>query len=120
VVFSGSLSLSSSFTGPVGGPKAFDIVTTLETPFLYDPSGGNLLLDVRNFSNTTTTQFDAHNAAGDSISRVYYANDANAATADSGNSAGLIAQFTFIPEPGTLPLVGLSVMGLLALVRRKK
>src|SRR5262249_21659069 len=54
VVFSGSLSLSSAFTGPPGGPKAFDIIINLQTPFLYNPSAGNLLLDVRNFSGGTT------------------------------------------------------------------
>src|SRR5436190_7804718 len=36
VVFSGSLPLSSSFTGPVSGPKEFDIIIPLSTPFVYD------------------------------------------------------------------------------------
>ena len=37
LVFSGSLSLSSAFTGPAAGPKDFDVTITLQTPFLYDP-----------------------------------------------------------------------------------
>src|SRR5205823_14144179 len=35
IVHSGSLSLSSAFTGPNGGPKNFDIVIPLSTPFPY-------------------------------------------------------------------------------------
>ncbi len=37
-VFHGAATVSSAFTGPVGGPNAFDIVIPLTTPFLYDPS----------------------------------------------------------------------------------
>ena len=70
VVYIGSLLLSSSDTGPVGGPKDFDIVIDLQNPFIYDPVAGNLLLDVRIFSGTFTTPFDAHVAFGDTISRV--------------------------------------------------
>jgi hypothetical protein len=59
LVHSGSLSLSSADTGPAGGPKAFDIVINLTTPFLYNPGSGNLLLEVQNFGGGTTTFFDA-------------------------------------------------------------
>src|SRR5205823_2210425 len=54
IVHSGPLALSSAFSGPAGGPKAFDIVITLTTPFRYDPAAGNLLLDVRNFGGGHT------------------------------------------------------------------
>ncbi len=60
VAFNGALALSSSFTGPTGGPKDFDILVNLTTPFLYDKAQGNLLLDVRNFSPVFTTFFDVH------------------------------------------------------------
>ena len=53
VVYAGPLGISSSFTGPAGGPKAFDIIINLTTPFFYYPSSGNLLLDVRNFSGAS-------------------------------------------------------------------
>jgi hypothetical protein len=104
VVFGlGALSLSSGFTGPAGGPKAFDIVITLTTPFLYNPADGNLLLDVRNYGGGAyTTQFDASTASTDGVSRGWYYSDVNAAsgTTDTG---GLITRFTFepVPEPST-------------------
>jgi len=50
VVFSGALSISSQFLGPANGPKEFDIIVPLATPFLYNPAAGHLLVDVRNFS----------------------------------------------------------------------
>jgi hypothetical protein len=60
IVFArGPLSLSSNFSGPVGGPMDFDVVITLTTPFFYDPAAGNLLMDVRNFGGGTTTVLDA-------------------------------------------------------------
>lgn len=106
------LSLSSSFTGPVGGPKSFDIVINLTTPFFYNPSLGNLLLDVRvfNYGGMTTTpfDFDAANVIG------------NASTVQSGvgsptadfvtTSGGLVTQFTFaaVPEPSSLALLALA------------
>jgi hypothetical protein len=52
VVFSGPLTISSQFTGPPNGPKDFDIIIPLSTPFLYNPAAGNLLLAVRNFSGS--------------------------------------------------------------------
>ncbi|MCH7805431.1 MAG: hypothetical protein IH937_15290, partial [Acidobacteria bacterium] len=62
----GSLDLSSA-----GANGTFDIVVHFDTPFFYDPALGNLLLDVRNFGAGFTTQFDAHDVVGDSISREF-------------------------------------------------
>jgi hypothetical protein len=47
LVFSGNLRISSSFFGPAQGPKAFDILINLQKPFLYDPSQGNPLMEVK-------------------------------------------------------------------------
>src|SRR5207249_8841041 len=73
VVFTrGALTLSSAFTGPPDGPKDFDIIITLTTPFLYNPALGNLLLDVRNFGGGFTTVLDAvPNQTGDGVSPVW-------------------------------------------------
>jgi hypothetical protein len=117
-VFSGALSLSSADTGPVGGPKDFDIVITLQTPFLYDPTAGNLLLDVHNFGGGMTTQFDSEKVTGDSVSRVVTTSSGvGSPTADISDSEGLITQFTFgpaavAPEPASLTLLGLGVSAL--------
>ena len=44
VVFSGNATISSSFTGPSGGPKAFDINFGFALPFTYNPASGNLVV----------------------------------------------------------------------------
>lgn len=124
VVFNGPLSLSSAFTGPAGGPKDFDIVINLMTPFLYDPTMGNLLLDVHNFSGGFTAQFDADSTVGDSVSRVYtYASGVGAANADFADSIGLVTKFQFaspVPEPGSLALLATGGLPLLGLLRRRR
>jgi hypothetical protein len=113
------LTLSSANTGPAGGPKDFDIVINLSSPFFYDPTLGNLLLDVRNFGGGMTTFFDAENTAGDSVSRVgtLAGGNGNSATADLNDTLGLVTQFTFVavPEPATLALV---VVGFLIIATR--
>jgi hypothetical protein len=138
VVFSGALSLSSAFTGPATGPKDFDISINLQTPFLYDPSLGNLLLDVKNFSdNGEIPVFDAQDVLGDSVSRRWTDNidNVNSPTAllgldgtDPGptgysNSIGLVTMFTLststsVPEPSTT--LGLTIFGFAALLTKKK
>ena len=98
VVIAGLLSLSSAFSGPAAGPKAFDIVINLPVPFLYDPAQGNLLFDVRNFDFTGVTAIDGHSALSDSISRVSSFFDVNAPTGNL-DSFGLVALFTTVTAP---------------------
>ncbi len=100
VVFNGPLTLSSAATG---NPRAFDIVIPLTTPFFYNPAAGNLLLDVRNTGGGLTTQFDAVNANGDSVSRVDGV-PASATSGDPPDSLGLVTQFTL--GGSTPPLTG--------------
>jgi len=114
------LSLSSSFTGPVGGPEAFDIIINLATPFLYNPAAGNLLLDVRNFGGGITTIFDAENT-DPSISRVCtMGSGVGSATADLADNYGLVTLFTtVVPEPGTMALAVLGSSSVFLFRRRK-
>jgi len=116
-----ALALSSSFTGPAGGPKDFDIIINLTSPFFYNPAMGNLLLDVRNFGGGTTTVFDAVDISGDPVSRVTtMPSGVGSATADLADSLGLITRFTtVVPEPGTMFLAALGSASLLLLRRRK-
>lgn len=102
VVYKGELSLSSLDDGPYSGPKDFDIVIDLQTPFIYNPNVGNLLLDIRNFSNSSTTLFDSQSVMGDSISTVFSWND-DGVDQENGvwTTWGLVTKFTI----GSLPNV---------------
>jgi hypothetical protein len=123
-----ALPLSSAFTGPVGGPKAFDIIINLTTPFFYDPAAGNLLLDVRNFGGGTTTEFDAQEAPFNPLLselRVYsLPNSTNGVDSATGgyDDIGLVTQFTITPapEPGTMVLFGIGSVGLIYMKRSSR
>jgi hypothetical protein len=122
VVYSGALPLSSSNIG--GPPRNFDIVITLQTPFLYNPASGNLLMDVRNFNAGLTTQFDADSTTGDAISRIFTnVSGVGSATADGFDTNGLVTQFTFsasVPEPSVMLLLGTAVTGSVVYVRYRR
>jgi hypothetical protein len=112
-VFSGPLTLISTFTGPAGGPKNFDVLIPLTTPFYYNPAAGNLLLDIRDFSNgndggNLISVLDA-SASPTLVGRVY-AFDALATSAQYSyeqDTIGLVTQFTAspVPEPATWELL---------------
>ena len=122
IVFArGPLTLSSAFTGPAGGPKDFDIVVTLTTPFLYNPALGNLLLDVRNFGGGITCSFDAVFTPADGVSRVFSLTGVNATTG-STDTLGLVTGFNIVPEPGTAMLLagGGTLLALFGGCRRRR
>lgn len=86
------------------------------TPFLYDPSLGNLLLDIRvsNLTASGSSYQDMATASNDAMSRVYGSNNGNG-TADTW---GLVTRFNTaatpaVPEPATwaMMLVGFAAIG---------
>jgi hypothetical protein len=116
VLASGPLTISSSYTSAAGSSRAFDIVIPLSTPFLYDPSQGNLIMEVRNASGNATSQFDFEFST--QIGRAY-AFDANATGAAAVDpSRGLVTQFgvTLVPGPQTAAFM----LGLVPLARRRR
>lgn len=103
-VFSGPLPTAVTFTGDATN---FEVVINLTTPFFYDPTKGNLLLDVRNTQGGTEVpplqqELDGTLATGDSVSRAYNYGDATATTVgqsggvDEKDTYGLITQFNTI------------------------
>jgi hypothetical protein len=49
LVFDGTMTYPLLSTGPEGGPKDFADGTRFQTPFLYDPAFGNLLIELQDF-----------------------------------------------------------------------
>jgi hypothetical protein len=103
-VFSGPFSTAVTFTGD---PTNFEVVINFTTPFFYNPTKGNLLLDIRNSQGGVEVppndqQLDGTSATGDSVSRVYSYGDVTVATAgqtggvDEKDSYGLITKFNAI------------------------
>lgn len=97
---------------PGQSPQPFSVEIPFETPFLYDRSWGNLLLDIVTYANTAVTAgFDAAEIQGDSVS-------SNMGTSlDRGTpfTIGMVAQFDYqpVPEPATAFLLGLGLLGLI-------
>ncbi|MFI5396914.1 MAG: hypothetical protein ACHQ9S_15365 [Candidatus Binatia bacterium] len=105
-VFSGNLVLQSADTG--GPPRDFDIVVPLTTRFTFNgATGKNLLLDVTIPTCVTTTPFDAQDTSADPVSRTFtLSSGAGSATADLGDTVGLVTQFTLSPASQGAPTLG--------------
>jgi hypothetical protein len=114
-VVDGPVTLTTQSQGPVGGPKEFDYGFDLETPFVYDPSRGNLLFDLQVINGEGPLLFDflvtptdaaAHNwsgslgVGGDMAEAIFGSNP---------------TRFTIIPEPSGAVLW---LVGLVGLLRR--
>ncbi len=115
-VFSGPVSLTSSFTGPAAGPKDFDAVLVLDTPFVYDPARGNLLLEISRstLNGGDILQFwDA--GSSDAIGRAFHDTDASALVAEFVDPGfGTVTKF-LVPEPAGA-LSGLAALSAVATV----
>lgn len=110
----GELPLSSRIN------EGFVVRIPLQTPYFYNPTQGNLLLDVSNYQDILErcplcpVQFDAAGNSGDAVSRVYSLD----VTSSTGilSSLGLTTTFeiTPIPEPSiwVLCVLGLGIIGL--------
>jgi hypothetical protein len=116
LVHDGPLPFPLLATGPVGGPRDFAAGPRLDTPFFYDPSQGNLLIDrvvfVANPSPLATidTQLTTFN-------RILLSEDPNSATGTRLQEVAVI-RLEFVPEPSALVLTGFASMCLV--VRRRK
>ncbi len=116
------------FSGDLTQPWTFGdtLHVTLTTPFTYDPSQGNLLMDVFVSGATDpggtiffdTNGYDNGNFDGNNyLGRVYCNGCFPAGNTNYGY--GLVTSFSTIPEPGTLALLGTGLVGLFGVVRRR-
>ena len=124
-VVNGNVQVSSSNILVAGGStKVFDIVITFSTPFLYDPSLGNLLLDSRTISggNRPRHTVDGVSILGDTVSSVRTAfGNGGSAVAAGGDTYGTIVQFSIspVPESSTIALMALGLFAIGAVAARK-
>lgn len=116
LVYDGPLTLSTDAIGPPEGPRSFDYRFALQTPFLYDPAQGNLVVEFSSSSGYTP-------ALGDD--QVVNSNQQLVDIPLSGSetgfflSNGLILELTFVPEPSTLALGMGAFLALLTSWRRR-
>ena len=97
VVFDGDASVSSAAVGTPA--KDFDVAFPLARPFVYDPSKGNLLLEIRAYSPSYAFLVDASSLATDNASRaINYSGDANATYADRVQTWADIVEFVHSDE----------------------
>ncbi len=109
-----------------GAPPGFGVLVILDTPFLYNPAAGNLLMDVRRYDlgsgGSAPGLFNAANDLGDSVSRVSAFNVADAS--GLADTFGLVTGFvvTPVPEPGSgvLSFFGVATLGIFLRWRQRK
>jgi len=104
----GPLHLSATFV-PGANVQPFDIIIPFSTPFVYDRSHGNLLLDVINYQQSSVRRtFDAVGSNRDSVSGVSF----DGLVEGTGFTQGLVTLFRYepVPEPSATVLVGLGLI----------
>jgi len=98
LVFSGTLTLKTANLPGPGNTKQFDIVYPFTTPFLYDPTAGNLLIEYRISSSSGANGIVRDTHSGDPNTKaILAAGSTNAAT--GGAAVPFVTQFTFEPPP---------------------
>jgi hypothetical protein len=112
-VFNSFVFMHAPVTGPVGGPKDFTVNFSI-TPFIYDPTAGNLLMDVRAFESGGGISAFLDAESGSPFTAHVDAPGLGAASGDFFGT-GLVTQFQFtaVPEPSTpvLFLLGVLLVG---------
>ena len=92
------------------------------TPFLYDPSAGNLLLDIRSSISIPSAQyrayFDARN--GDATGLFSRAHDYGSGFTDYGLVTEFNGVTATVPEPGSVAMVGAGLLAMLVVGTRRR
>ena len=121
-VFNSFVFVNAPVTGPAGGPKDFTITIPI-TPFVYDPSAGDLLMDVRAATSSGGIEDNLDEQSGSPFTAHV---DASGIGSTTGNlfSTGLVTEFEVSPfvrvaEPSTLPLGVLAMLVAMDILRRR-
>ena len=129
VVFTRGSTITAEVFARFGPEQATTFAILFNQPFHYDPSKGNLLLDVRTYAGidwqySTDEQkpmLDAADRPNDGVSRVF-ARDVNAGVAETVDSLGLYTVFSLdvVPEPSSVGLLLLGTVSLFVLASRSR
>ena len=118
-VYSGPLTVSTPQCG--AGPCPFSLRIPLQTPFMYDSSEGNLIIDVkRPICGLTSITLDASQASEDldNTSNAFTSNGGSVNDPDAflANNSGLVTEFDIIlPPPVVTPIPTLSEWSLIVM-----
>ena len=100
-------------------PRTFEIVIPFTTPFWYDPSRGNLAMDVITFSGGTGLVLDGQDTFGDGVGRVFGPGGGVNGTVDSFGFATRFGM-NVVPEPSAMLIFGLGFLVIGAFVNRSQ
>jgi hypothetical protein len=115
LVFNGPLTIS---TPADQTPRKFDFSVDFQTPFHYDPTKGNLLVEfITTGFNVGDWRVDNQNVVSGPITLVQ--GNPSQSVASGAFSTLAVMQFTFVPEPSMAVLGGLGLMCLFMGRRRR-
>jgi hypothetical protein len=118
LVHDGDLPFPLLATGPAGGPKNFAAGTRLNTPFVYDPSKGNLLIE-RLIFGVNPSAIATIDTQLTSFNRFLVSTNPNSAIGILASELPVL-RFEFVPEPTTIAITGFLSMILLAWHRKSR
>jgi hypothetical protein len=123
LVFNGAVTYPLLGSGPAAGPRNIADGLKLQSPFFYDPSMGNLLIEEKRFDGNYPVPATLDVVSGSGIGGRLLLNDPgpNAPTGILLASFPVLQiEFDVVPEPSTFALAGFAFTSLISLRRKSR